>query len=37
MNRRRADRLRLLILESLFPLGGTLGLLAAFLLALFAR
>ena len=30
-------RLRLLILESLFPLGGTLGLLAAFLLALFAR
>ena len=37
MNRRRADRLRLLILEWAFPIGGTAALLIAFIVALIAR
>jgi hypothetical protein len=35
--RRRGDRIRQTILEWLFPLSGTLILLIAFVLALFAR
>jgi len=36
-DRRRADRLRLRILDWMFPIGGTAVLLIAFLVALFAR
>ena len=37
MSRRRWAGLRLLILESMVPIGGTLVLLIAFVVALFAR
>lgn len=37
MSRRRWDRLRQTILEWMFPIGGTIVLLAAFVVALFAR
>jgi hypothetical protein len=36
-DRRRADRLRQRILEWMFPIGGTVVLLIAFLVALLAR
>ncbi len=35
--RRRADRIREIILNWAFPIAGTIGLLAAFVAALFAR
>jgi hypothetical protein len=37
MDRRKADRIRLTILEWVFPIGGTVTLLAAFVAALLAR
>jgi len=37
MDRKKADRIRLTILEWMFPIGGTFTLLAAFIAALFAR
>jgi hypothetical protein len=37
MDRRRADRIRQTILHWVFPIGGTITLLIAFLVAVFAR
>ncbi len=37
MDRRKVDRIRLTILEWVFPIGGTVALLAAFVAALLAR
>lgn len=37
MNRRRAERIREAILNWAFPIAGTVGLLAAFVAALFSR